>query len=179
LLFSLKKKGYVIYPKHQGKGGSFDVKFKVQWEEADSNELITTGQVLSEDSKNFEQQSKKFTDNKSQLARSYSVNSTIQKVKSYKNDNDNEKENEIIVSKNNFKLTPVKGFVPSSREHLVCLDIANTLGEQAMNPLFKLLQTHGIGKLETAFGLYKEDIRSGKKIEKPGAYFTGLINNMQ
>ncbi len=85
--------------------------------------------------------------------------------------------NDNASDKKSFKL--IRDFIPKTYEEDRCREIAKAVGEECINPLLSVLRKDGFFVIEKAWGLYREDVQRGKKIDKPAAYFFGIIKKVK
>ncbi len=196
LLLSLRSKKYLYFEDHQGRGGSFEVRF---------GDLITPDrvvvsiahyfgeeEVISENKaepkenaqagQNLMVESHKLMEQKEQLAERFSFNSESRQVRSSYNEHDTEHkiENHDTLEKFSFNGTLVGDFQPTDGQEARCLEIAKDVGDKYVNPLLSVLKTDGLRIIEQAWGILKEDRVAGKHIRKSeAAYLQGIINKLR
>lgn len=189
LLLSLRRKRYLHFDNRQGRRGSFEVRF---------GDLITPNgvivsiahyfddrEVISEDTSKFgggeqvgnntDVESHKSKEQKEAEVNRFSATpETPQVISPY-----NEYNTENINTTSPFKGIPVVDFHPQTNGESVCKRIALELKEEYINSLLKILRTDGFSRLEEAMEIYREHKAQGKKIEKSGAYFHGIIKSLR
>ncbi|OGK49414.1 MAG: hypothetical protein A3I86_01630 [Candidatus Zambryskibacteria bacterium RIFCSPLOWO2_02_FULL_39_14] len=203
MLLKLRQKQHVFFEPRQGKAGTFDIKLnhwmkpKKKYQTLDKffpeprQWISTEGEATVEDSypqakppeasQKSEGQNQKLIEERDRLINKVSVNSETRQIRSYHNEHDTEHqlENHDTLEKVSFKGTLVKDYQPTNYEEQQCRDIANEVGETYINPLLKALRTDGFRRIEQAWGIYREDRAAGKKIDKPAAYFFGIIKKLR
>jgi hypothetical protein len=194
ILRELLRKKYIYYPPHQGQQGSFEVHLdnwlieNRQWRRI--THMFETGvkqQETPTESKGQEEVSPKSDDvkrkyfvEKAQLASGFNTARKMPKVRSGYKDNEKEKNKDTIDSKNNFayKATvPVEGFNPTNSDEARCLEVARALGESHMDYVLSVFKKHGLGLVERAYGLYKEQAAISP-IQNPPAYFNKIVQQL-
>jgi hypothetical protein len=195
LVLSLKSKRYIYYHDRRGRRGSFDVdlgdwilptkaiktldKFfdgsavrGLEENETDSSSEARPTLVLARQTFNEQKECefKGISDFFDDVAVRASNNDT-QKEKD-KDDNRSK-----MPLKGRWDLKEVSSFIPSNTDEQICLQIATTLREPHINSVLALLKKHGIRRLESAYGIYREDVEKGKPIKNAGAYFQGIVEN--
>lgn len=202
ILLKLYQKRYVFYKRRQGQKGSFDIHLddwmmpEKRYKKLDkfflADKQENGGEHKSADSESYPQvepsevsqrlegQNQKLEEMKSGLISKTSVDSQPRPIRSCHNEHDTEHqiENHDNVVKKTFKGTLVKDFETNNYEEEKCKEIAAEVGEEYINTLRNVLQKNGFWAIEKAWGLYREDLQNGKVIDKPAAYFYGIIKKL-
>lgn len=76
---------------------------------------------------------------------------------------------------NSKKLVLVRNFNPKNVDEERCLEMAEELGLEYINPILALYHKHGIDSLEKSFEIVTEKIFSGAKIDNKGAYLWRVV----
>lgn len=202
ILLALRQKQYIFYEPRQGKSGSFDVhlnhwkmpkkRYKTldkffsnprQWDGEQfepANEAIYPQTKSPEVTQKSEVLNQKLNEQRGQLINKVSVNSGSRHIRSYHHEHDTEKQNENHDTLGNYEGgTLVSAFEPTTYEEQRCAEIAREVGDKYINPLLAVLRKDGFRIIERAWGLYREDKQSGKRIGKPAAYFYGIIKKLR
>jgi hypothetical protein len=189
ILTNLRKKRYLYFSNHSGKGGAFAV-YPVGYLRADKkiqtweflknraqrtaqSQVDTTPDTNHEDNHkyNIDGQIHRFNEGKTQLIHKFSmVNNDHKFTGSYTN---NDTEN--INSRSSYKRIDIRSFLPKTYEEERCKEIATALGETDMRFILSCLKKHGFGAVENAWATLNEIKSSGKHIENQGAYFNRII----
>ena len=191
LLLSLKKKRYLYYKERRGRRGSFNVYFG-DWLTTDRKIIqidkyfvkLDGGETMSNTDEEQEPKqttpslNQRFLEQKEALIKGFSNKSPRTENGSPYNDTYRERENESTLAKNDFKKIRVSEYTANSYEENVCRELAIEVGEEFMNPLLSVLRKHGLGVIERAAGLYREDKRGGKIIEEPPRYLFGIVKKL-
>lgn len=198
LLRSLRSKKYIYYENHQGHRGSFRIKVD-EWllkdkgfrsiahlftqkqgeDEPQMSEPANTEQS-SEPSHTLEVPTHTLDETKSRLVEGFSMNPWRRELTSPYNEHDTEQKKENDDTLGNYEgRTPVSAFEPRTYEEQRCAEIAKEVGEHSINPLLGVLRKDGLRIIERAWGLYREDKENGKHIDKPAAYFYGIIKKLK
>lgn len=199
LLLSLKSKRYIYYPDRSGHRGSFEVHLG-DWilptkgiktldvffvdggvrglpviqsvdESLDGQSLPSNNQRIDLDLgdilKDFS-----WPDDNNRVRAPYNDTDT-------ENETDNNREDFSLKKRKKWELIPLSSFTPNSHEESRCQEIGRELGDEHINGMLALLKEHGLERLETAYGIYKEDKAKGKRIKgSAGAYFTGIVGQL-
>ena len=189
IVLSLKRKKYLYFNCQKGRRGSFKISI--------SNYPLPSGGFTSFESLSNKNLCRGQNDasviNQSELPEEVSING--QNLENMKKDlaigfspgyinkisrgsnNTNIKENKIIDNEKSFNEgIPVKGYLPRGSDEYRCKEIAIELGESDMRFLLSRLKKHGIGTIEKAHGLLKEEKAKGN-IQNPRKYFNKLIDD--
>jgi len=196
IVLSLKSKRYIYFKERRGRRGSFEV-YLGDWVLPDKtiktlavffgqDEVRGEGagevRTQSEVNQNLSTPSQRLAEQKESVLECFSFDQLNEPVRGLNNDNDTDKENDKYVyrSKTPFKkerLTPVTTFMPNNSDEQRCQDIADELGEKHMNPILAILRKRGLGVIDEAYGILREDIKT-KVIENKGAYFQGIVKQI-
>lgn len=205
MLLKLRHKQHIYFEPRQGKMGTFNIhlnhwlmpkkryktldKFFVepkQWVDAqdESADRKPYPQAnLSEVSQRLNDQNQKLLEVREGLINKFSGNLETHPISSYHNEHDTEHqiENHDSLGKKPSKetLTLVRDFQPKSSDEERCLEIAEDIRDENINPLLALLRTDGLPAIERAWGILKEDRTAGKPIRNQGAYLTEIIKNLR
>ncbi len=202
IISSLRKKQYLYFLDHRGKGGSFPifpVGFKLTSGKIQTLEYLKNKSQITTQSQPLEQPNTKLENNlptlnhnfqemKKSLIEGFSMDRPIKKEKPITtayNNNDNKNNKYNIDSKFNIKNdrtaskkeVPVQGFTPDSWEEEWCKGVAGELGETDMRFILSCYHKYGIQHLERAWGIF-EDVLSKNKIENRAKYFNKLVRNL-
>ena len=194
MLLSLRKKKYVWFEDHQGSRSPFEVHFgdwllphkQIKtldsfWKMEDGrSEYAPNTEQQTEDAQNPTIPNQKLKRAKEQLGEAFSFNAPLRAIRSAYNDTDKEKDkdkNDSLV-KPSFKEILVRDFNPTNSEEARCHEIAIALKETNMNWILSGLKKYGLPAIEKSWGIYREDLARGKRIENPGAYFNGIVNTL-
>lgn len=197
ILLSLFKKCYVFFERRQGRKGSFDIHLD-HWKMPngyktldrffdssirDSESKGTRGVAYpqakaSEVSQKSEVPNQKWREQTNELVKRFSVDAPSAPIRSRHNEHENENKNNDTLG-NYEGGTPVGAFVPRNYEEQRCAEIAKEVGEQYINPLMHVLRKDGFRIIERAWGIYREDRESKRRIDKPAAYFYAIIKNLR
>lgn len=189
LLLSLRSKKYLYFQTHQGRRGSFEVRFgdwmlpnkqvvnlDKRFEELQKAPRVNSmSNQESEVSNNSSPTSQKPDSSKNSIMNEHLEESNSQMVRSPHNDNEHE---HIKIDKKPFKGTFTENFLPHSHEESRILEIGQELGEQNIDFLRSILQKNSLGLIERAYGICREQIKKEKPIHSIGAYFNKVIQNL-
>lgn len=205
ILLKLRKKHHVFYERRQGQKGSFDIHLN-HWlmpekkyktidkffsadeqmggkEDKSIDEESYPQAKSSEVSQKLDEQNQKLLESKNNLINKVSFDSNSHQIRSCHNEHENEHylKNHDTLEKNSFKGTLVKDFQPNpnSYEENECKRIAKEIGDEFINPILDVLKTDGFRRIEQALGIFREHRTEGKQMDKPAAYFFGIINKLR
>lgn len=186
VLLLLREKQYVYFKKRQGKRGSFEIHLgdwllpnKGGYKTLDKffGNVISSGGMESEATQNLGSMSQKFDYGKSELSKRFSFNREESQITPDYNDNETEtdKDNDDNTLANKGR-TKTAEFNPRNSGEARCKEIAIAVGDECINPLLSVYRKHGLNVIETAYGIFREDMMDGKEIRtsKP-AYLFGII----
>jgi len=188
LLLSLLSKKYIYYHRRQGRRGSFEVEMgeivlpNKQIKTLDKyfnpnevrSEAISLPRRQSEEHQTKDVSSQKLKAIKDQIKQDLSMDKKHPLVRSPYNDN----ETYILpIDKKTFKGIPVNTYIPTSSDYLRCQEIAVQLGEKDMDFILSVFHKHGLGIIDRAWGLYREQDEK-EEIENPGGYFNRIIQQL-
>ncbi len=194
LLLSVKKKGYVDYPNHQGRRGSIRIQSD-EWlirgkgvlritKLPNPSEVISVPQITGESgaevNHKLNDENQKFLEQKNQLAQRFSIIPTDYAITSHHNEHEHENKKENDTSGSTFKGTLVSEFNPTNGEERRLKVVALEIGEECINPLLnELRKPRGMWVIEKAFQIYEQDKKDGKRISSPPAYLMGVIKKIR
>ncbi len=196
VVLSLKSKRYIYYEERRGRRGSFEVHLDY-WVRPDGTiktldvffgrggvrgEDAGEARTQSEDKQNLNPPSQTLEEQKETILKHFSLDCFDAPVRGANNDTDIDKENYKYVNRSKMplkeeRLTTVVAFNPGNSNEQRCRDIANELGEKHINPILAVLRKHGIGVIEEAWGIVREDLRN-KGIRNKRAYFQGIVKQI-
>lgn len=203
MLLKLRQKQHVFFEPRQGKAGTFEVRlnhwftpnkgYKTldkffpeprQWLNAEGEPIVKDSfpqANSSEASQKLEEQNQKLLEQKNQLTKRFSTKYAGLGIRSSHNEHETEHqiENHDTLEKVSFKGTLVRDYQPTNYEEQRCKEIASEVKDTYISPLLKALRTDGLRRIEQALGIYREDRAAGKKIDKPAAYFFGIIKKLR
>lgn len=194
LLLSVKKKGYIDYPNHQGRRGSIRIQSD-EWlirgkgvlritKPSNPSEVMSmpqsTGESEAEANHKLGDENQKFLEQKNQLTQRFSIIPTDHAITSHHNEHEYENKKENDTSGSTFKGTLVKDFNPTNGEERRLKVVALEIGEENINTLLnELRKPRGMWVIEKAFEVYNEDKKNGKRISSPAAYLMGVIKRIR
>ena len=199
IISSLRKKQYIYFTNHKGRGGSFlvyPVGFQMtnkqiqNLEYLKNKELITTKPAGQTQTSATTQHNHDALNHNLEELKQRAIKGFIQKqITAPHNDNDNHNYNNIDSKKiyNNNpasfshkegKIIPVDGFSLKCKnwEQQKCWEIATELKETDMRFLLHCLNKYHINHIERAWGIFKE--QNKKNIADPRKYFNKLIRKL-
>ncbi len=194
LLLSVKKKGYIAYPNHQGRRGSIRIqsdewlirgKGVLRIARPSSHNKVTgavesTGDSDEEGAHKLSTQNQKLVEQKNKLLQGFSITPIDSEITSHHNEHDNENKKENDTSGATFKGTLVKDFNPTNGNESRLKAIALEVGEEYINALLnELRKPRGLWVIEKALGVYNQDKEDGKRISSPPAYLMGVIKRIR
>jgi hypothetical protein len=193
LLLSLKSKEYVWYSTRTGRRGSFEVHFgdwKLSSGQIKKLDKFFDSEVRGNKSTNATNKSEvapssdaptpNFKHEKEPVVTTPSVEKDPPQVRGFYNDTDKKREREKYdksLVKPSWKKVGVRSFTPRNSDEFRCQQIADELGEEHINFILSILKKHGIGIIDEAFGIFREDDKR-KYIRNPGAYFNGIVKEL-
>jgi hypothetical protein len=180
LFLSAREKGYIKFPDHKGKKGSFRV--ENDYIRLPNGTIKRLNQALndsadennspdkSEVSQTLPHTPQRLEDIKTRLSLKLSGDENEDKIRGHHNDTDNHK------NKNN--LTDVYAFSPKGEKEERLKEIAIELGETTINAMFALKIKYGLPLIEQALTIVQnsQSRRKNSTILNPAAYLTTVVD---